>query len=150
MRRAAGVLVGMLFAAGCAGLPTVDPVGENEAFVIAETARYAGLLGLRVRGEITERTTWYAPGEGGCPTSPPVGCYAAGYYSAGVAYFYRPWVDRQTDPRELSRVAAHEVCHGSGGAAYLGHGADWQACMVRAGWPDAGPTIGRGGTTWVR
>lgn len=140
--------VGALLFAGCgAGIPTVEPVDGREAFVIAETARYAGMLGLRVRGKITDRTQWYAPGEAGCPSSPPIGCYAAGYYSAGVAYFYRPWVGRQ-ERAALSQVACHEVCHAAPGA-YLGHTAEWRACMARGGFPQAGETIGRKGEAWV-
>lgn len=145
MRR--GIAGLALVLAACAGLPTVDPVGENEAFVVAEAARYAGELGLRVRGEITTETRWFKPGEAGCPSSPPIGCYAAGYYDAGVAYFYRPWVARQERPA-LSEVACHEVCHAAPGA-YLGHTAEWRACMARGGWAEAGETIGREGGAWV-
>lgn len=139
-------MVAAVVFAGCARLPTVESVGTNEVFVLAETARVAGALGLEVRGAISERAYVVPAGQQGCPAVPAVGCYAAGWYVGGVAYYYRRWVDDQTDMGELTFVATHEVCHARDP---VGHGPAWVACMERGGYPGTGATIGWEGGRWI-
>jgi hypothetical protein len=83
-----------------------DPVEE---MLLAETARFAGQLGLKVRGEITD-TISKAQQTSGIPDP-------TAWYSGGVAWYYRPRV-RETVSLEpepghetATNVAAHEVCH---------------------------------------
>ena len=145
MRTGATVLMGLVVAA-CARLPTVEPVGANEVLIVAETARVAGVLGLEVRGAISERPYVVPAGQQGCPAVPATGCYAAGWYVGGVAYYWRGWVAR-ADAGEITFVATHEVCHARDP---VGHGPAWVACMERGGYPGAGATIaGEGGDRWV-
>lgn len=84
---------------------------DVESALLAYTDTYAAKLGVTVRGEIaTNRTASQEAND------------AAGWYAAGIAYYYRPAVaefvtliDGQCPaaPRcELaSGVAAHETCH---------------------------------------
>lgn len=69
---------------------------------MSETTRFAALLRVRVHGELSQHF-WLV--------DPSTGAYAAGWYNAGVAYYYQPWVQAQEDFSKLSYVAAHEVCH---------------------------------------
>lgn len=111
--------------AGCgAQWDVVSPDGEKESFLLAETARFAGLMGVKVRGEITD-TPYYVG------TS-----VATGWYTSGTAYYYRPLVKnlefQPTAGREtLTNVAAHEVCH----TVSINHDlAHWE-CMNRWAFP---------------
>lgn len=105
MRRA--LLAAALLVAAC-GDPltaTVRSSGtEQEAHVLAETARFAGMLHVQVRGALTETI--------GRPTCE--GWIPYGWYKDGVAYFYRPAVQRHSLD-EVSTWAAHEVCHAKTG-----------------------------------
>lgn len=97
---------------------TTNPVTESEYFVLAETARFAGILGANVRGELTDYFYPVACADG------TKGCHAFGWYHKGVAYFYRPEVNRQSR-YTLSDAAAHEVCH----SVSLFHDAALYACF---------------------
>lgn len=83
----------------------VEAASPKERFVVAETARFAGILGARVRGEITD-FLYVVP----CPDGTAGVCHAFGWYHSGVAYYYRRDVNTQPDST-LSDAAAHEVCH---------------------------------------
>jgi hypothetical protein len=86
------------------GTPSGDP---REDHVVAETARFAGMLGVRVRGVVTD-VTYLVPAQ--APRYPGERVPAAGWYAHGVAYYYRPVVLTR-DAAYLTRLAAHETCH---------------------------------------
>ncbi len=127
MRRLA-VLAASL-AVGCGGFKyeTAGPTSEVEGALLSLTDSYAAALGVNVRGEIATNRS------GGQDD-------AAGWYLAGVAYYYRPDVEQfvtlvdgqcPAAPRcELaSGVAAHEVCH----AKFRDHDTKHWCCMVKLG-----------------
>lgn len=127
MTRTSLALLALLAAACSAESPTnpdtVPAVTESEAFVLSETARFAGMLNVKVRGEITDYL--YAvdcPGGGA-----PKGCVAFGWYHRGTAYYHRPSVGRYPD--QLTAVAAHEVCH----AVSLFHDRAHWCCQKKLG-----------------
>lgn len=102
-----------LLLTGC-GLHRLEPVSENEILVVEETARFASQLGVNVRGVITDHL--YDTGNG----------IATGWYSRGVAYYYRPLLsnlrpDIADGPEHVTNVAAHEVCHARHGHHDLAH-----------------------------
>ena len=95
---------------GCGAVaPTVDPATELEMLLIAETSRFAGMMGVQVRGEITDQ---HYTGIG--PSGP---WEATGWYQAGVAYYNRGMVaktvsiDVEPYKETASNVACHEVAH---------------------------------------
>ena len=102
--------------------PTLSTATEVEDMLIAETARFASLQGVSVRGEITDK---WAPGQA---ASQP-----AGWYVGGVAYYHRgtvaKWVtiERTAGHETAANVANHEVCHSKNPHHDLAH---W-SCMSR-------------------
>lgn len=100
------LIVAAVGMAACgATTPTTAPTTPVEDALLAETARLAAVLGVRVRGEITEKRYITPQGE------------ATGWYSGGVAYYNRAMVAQgvslEPEPyRETAtNVAGHEVCH---------------------------------------
>jgi hypothetical protein len=99
----------------------------QELFALAETARFSGIAGQRVRGEIS--TTFY---EVKCPDGSP--CHAYGWYvgdygkgAKGVAYFYQKDVNKSGAESSITYAAAHEVAHSVTGPA---HDTRHAACMA--------------------
>jgi len=113
--------------AGCAAAYPTEP---DEAFSAVEmalvdhTARFAGQLGVNVRGEITIKM------HPGLASLNPTG-----WYEAGVAYYYRPNVERYVclvptpGGQTASNVAAHEVAH----AIYYPHDISHWCCTKHMG-----------------
>lgn len=81
----------------------VGPSDPREEHVLAETARFAAVLGVRIRGVVTE-DIYAVKGSDGEPVP------AAGWYESGVAYYWRPELLRR-DLDFGTALAAHEVCH---------------------------------------
>jgi hypothetical protein len=112
---------------GCAAAyPTEasDGFSPVEMALVDQTARWAGQLGVRVRGEITNRMH---PGLASVnPTA---------WYEAGVAYYYRPNVERLVrlvptpGCETAANVAAHEVAH----AIYYAHDISHWCCAIHMG-----------------
>jgi len=112
---------------GCASAYPTEPDEEFSAVEMAlvdNTARWAAQLGVNVRGEITSRM------HPGLTSLNP-----AGWYEAGVAYYYRPNIERyvQLVPtpggQTASGVAAHEVAH----AIYYLHDISHWCCTKHMG-----------------
>ena len=88
-----------------------SPSDDVEAMLLSETARFAGMLKVAVHGEMTDSIS-AAQREGLEPKG-----YPAGWYLAGVAWYYRPQVKRfvtlepEAGHETATNVAAHEVCH---------------------------------------
>ena len=109
---------------------TTGPSSEIESALLSYTDLYAGRLGVKVTGKISENRPSSLEGVG-----------ALGWYEAGVAYYYRPAVAVQVslagepcpDPDgrcELaSGIAAHEVCHHD----WRDHDMHHWCCMVKLG-----------------
>lgn len=126
MSRSAVVLA--LLAVGCGfKYQTSGATSEVEGALLGYTDTFAAKLGARVRGEIATNRAQAQDD-------------AAGWYLAGVAYYYRPAVaeyvtltdgDCPAAPRcELaSGVAAHEVCH----AKWPQHDTHHWCCMRNLG-----------------
>jgi hypothetical protein len=91
-------------------LLTLSSSGEVEAKLISETARFAGMQQVSVRGVITDAqyTGTYPNGDK---------WEATGWYSAGVAYYNRAMVAKTVSiepeayKETATNVACHEVCH---------------------------------------
>ena len=115
------LVIAALLAASCGNVynPVSSSGTEQEAWVLAETARIAGVLNVRVHGELTDHV--YSPGEGQV---------AAGWYEGGVAYYYRPWIMKQS-LETLTDVAGHEVCHA---VSFFHDAAHWR-CMAQVAHP---------------
>ena len=125
--------IGLLSMAAAAALLTgcaaAYPTKVSETFTAVEmalvdnTARWAGQLGVSVRGEIT--TEQYVTPQG----------RATGWYLAGVAYYDREMVERGVrlvpTPGCLTAgdVAAHEVAH----AIYYLHDISHWCCTKHMG-----------------
>ena len=83
----------------------VDANSPVEEMLLHETDRFASTLHVRVNGEITD--TFYGGDS----------WVATGWYSRGVAYYYRPEVERNVsiEPKAgretATNIAAHEVAH---------------------------------------
>jgi hypothetical protein len=129
MRR--GIVLLVVGSLGCSNFSyhVTGPSSEVESALLSYTDEYAARLGVSVRGEIATNRTGAQEQDD-----------AAGWYSAGIAYYYRPAVDQYVTlvdgdcpaaPRcELaSGVAAHEVCH----AKELGHDTRHWCCMKKLG-----------------
>ena len=106
-----------LAACGRSWSPTTAE-SEPERFVVAETARYSGIAGQRVHGEIS--TEFY---QVTCTDGTPL-CHAFGWYvgaygrgAKGTAFYYQKDVNRADDP-SLSWASSHEVCHSVTGAPH--------------------------------
>lgn len=124
-----------------------EPTSANspvEEMLLAETARAAGALSVRVHGEITDTIS---PAQIGQTNQAGGAGLPTGWYQAGVAWYYRPRVavTVSIDPepgRETARnVAGHEVCHAVSFFHDLAH---WK-CMDSV----AAPTYPRPGTSGV-
>lgn len=111
MRRTVPVLALGLALAACAAKSGVEPSSLVESALIAETARYAGVMGVRGRGEITDHANEDQKKH-----------EVVGWWSGGVAWYYRPNVERfigvvPGDCPEAPRcevpanVAVHELAH---------------------------------------
>ncbi len=101
-------VVFLVVGVGCAKrVSTVPATHPNEVHVLAETQRFAAALGVRVRGVITTHE-YMVPAAN--PRYPGEKVQAAGWYKAGVAYYWRP-VIRERDQVYGTALAAHEVCH---------------------------------------
>lgn len=103
------LILAAVMLAGCAShrVATVTAVHPNEQHVIAETQRFAALLGVHVRAVITT-TVYMVPASR--PNYPGEKVPAAGWYKDGRVMFYRP-VIRERDQDYGTRLAAHECCH---------------------------------------
>jgi len=110
--------------------PTAPSDGVEE-MLLSETLRIASAASVKVRGEMTETI---ASGQVVMGQEAPTA-----WYSAGVAWFYRPQVKRfvsiEPEPghETATNVAGHEVCHAVTGPM---HGRRHWQCMSRY----AGPT----------
>lgn len=100
----------------------------EEEHVLAETARFAGALSVKVHGELTDSKYTMPAGIGGCPKDSYSGCLASGWFDAGVAYYYRPHILTYSLGL-LTDVAAHETCH----AIERGHNFLHQTCIRSVG-----------------
>jgi len=90
------------------GVPTGPDSGDpREAHIVSETARFASMLHVSVRGIVTDER-YMVPA--GMPTYPGEKVPAAGWYKDGVARYYRPVVLERT-LEGGSGLAAHESCH---------------------------------------
>lgn len=117
MRRLA--VAAALMAAACGGewtFPTAES-DPREAHVLAETAHFAARLRVHVRGVVTDEV-YVVIGTRGEPVP------AAGWYSRGVAYYWRRELLRR-DRAWGTALAAHEVCH----ARFFDHGPAHSACV---------------------
>ena len=117
----AAIVALLLVTIGCGTLNRglVDPDDEIEALLVSETARHAATLGVRVEGQLVS-TCPYTEGR-------------LGWYEGGIAYYYRPLVEKQVVvargdrcpdyPRceAATNIAAHEVCHAKYRAHDLAH-----------------------------
>ena len=102
------ILVAVMLA-GCAShrVAAVPAVHPNEQHVIAETQRFASLLGVHVRAVITT-TVYMVPASH--PNYPGEKVPAAGWFKDGRVMFYRPVIQAR-DQAYGMRLAAHEACH---------------------------------------
>lgn len=119
MRRLAAVLclvvaVPFLPACGLSNPTGFEPESEVEIMLLSETARFASLMNVKVRGEIVERYPWASSGQP-IPTA---------WYEGGVAYYYRSMVKLNVSievapgKETATNVAAHEVCHAKTGSPH--------------------------------
>jgi hypothetical protein len=110
--------ISLLALAGC-GAPSVAGPSEDpkEMHILAETARFASALKVRVRADITDEIYWVQEPNGNTVE-------AAGWYNAGVAHYWRPWLRAQSLEYGTA-LAAHEVCH----AAFYFHTPQHTACV---------------------
>ncbi len=122
--RAAAVALLALTSAGCGfKWDVVSPTDAVEGELLSETARFAGVLGVNVHGVITDELSKAQK------LNEPVG-----FYDGGVAYYYRPNVEKYVGPGKVlsaTDVAAHEVCHAN---HYLHDHAHW-ACSASIATP---------------
>jgi len=130
--------IGLLSIAAAAALLTgctaARPTEASETYTTIEmalvdnTARWAGQLGVKVRGEITTERYTGVDASG-------VAWEATGWYIAGVAYYNREqvarWVRLVPTPgcETAANVAAHEVAH----ALYHAHDAQHWCCTQHMG-----------------
>lgn len=126
------LVIAALLAAGCGNAynPVASSGTEQEAWILAETARIAGVLNVRVHGELTDHVYSIKQGTGGCPADYPTPCIAGGWLEGGTAYYYRPWVLRQS-LENLTDTAGHEVCH----AVSFFHDVKHWTCMAQVAHP---------------
>jgi hypothetical protein len=121
-----------VFSTGCGTMKSgLEPTSLVEDALIAETAHFAGVLNVQVRGEITDKRY-----------DTPLG-RAAGWYSGGVAYYDREMVAKYVsiEPeagKETARnVAAHEVAH----AVHYNHDAAHWCLTARIATPTYPPPV---------
>lgn len=89
---------------GVVGPSSGDP---REEHIVAETSRFAAILGTSVRGVVTDQE-YLVPAMR--PLYPGEKVPAAGWYSNGVAHYWRPEVLRRS-LAQGSALAAHETAH---------------------------------------
>ena len=106
-----------LYGCGEAWSPTASSTDPREQHVLGETARFAVLLSVHVEGRLTD-DVYSCTAPNGTPT------VAAGWYSRGVAWYYRPYLLTK-DLTYGTELAAHEVCH----ALEPVHNERHEACM---------------------
>lgn len=125
---ALGILALVALATLMTGCGMASPTAASdftpvEQALVDDTARWAGQLGVSVRGEIT--TQRYDTPQG----------RAAGWYQGGVAYYDREMVAEYVrlvptpGCETASNVAAHEVAH----AIYSAHDISHWCCTVHMG-----------------
>ena len=84
--------------------PSVPPSGDpREQHVLDETARFAAILGVNVRGVLTDHVYNVRCSDGSM-------CPAAGWYADGKAYYWLPAILSHDDAYGTA-LAAHEVAH---------------------------------------
>ena len=84
--------------------PSVPPSSDpREQHVLDETARFAAILGVNVRGVLTDHVYNVRCSDGTI-------CPAAGWYADGRVYFWRPAILSHDDAYGTA-LAAHEVAH---------------------------------------
>jgi len=84
--------------------PSVPPSSDpREQHVLDETARFASLLGVNVRGLITTHVYNVRCSDGTM-------CPAAGWYANERVYFWRPAI-LSHDEAYGTALVAHETCH---------------------------------------
>jgi hypothetical protein len=112
-RRLAVVLLAVLLQ-GCAirsfmtpPLHTSPPSHPNETHVLAETQRFAGMLGIKVKGVITTKPHMVPASR---PRFDGEMVPAAGRWVHGHIEYFRPVV-RERSREYLTSLAAHEVSH---------------------------------------
>ena len=114
--RAAVAVLGMLLIlalalAGCGVERGIEASSPVEGALIAQTAHYAGVMVVQARGEITTKAT-----------SEQKAQEVVGWWTPGVAWYYRPNVERFIGlvPGECpeaprcetpDNVTVHELCH---------------------------------------
>jgi hypothetical protein len=96
-------------------LPTDDPYEQH---ILAETARFAKLLNVRVTAEVVD-DVYMVTSSDGLSKVP-----AAGWYDGGKIKYWRIVV-RERGFEYGTALAAHEVCH----SQTLGHNSVLDACV---------------------
>jgi len=121
MKRGFAVL-SLLLTIGCGSVydPFTDAITPQEVHVLSETTRFAQMLHVKVTGALSDYVYSFP-----CSNDPRQMCIAAGWYDRGVAYYYRPYINRK-DTSYGSYVAAHEVCH----AKEFIHGVAHDECVI--------------------
>jgi hypothetical protein len=103
----------LLFAAcGLANPVGVNPSTDKELFAVAEVSRLSALLHNPHSADFRVETLKIPGGVQGCPIEINF-CNAAAWYGPGkVVHFWQSFVNREsTTFRNLTDIAAHEVCH---------------------------------------
>ncbi len=101
MTKAAPILALLI---SCGGTTIVAPDGDpREQHVLDETARFAGILHVNIRGALTDHVYEVRCSDGTM-------CPAAGWYEGGTAYYWRPNL-LERDLAYGTALAAHETCH---------------------------------------
>jgi len=102
------LVVALALLVGCGSVPTGPDSGDpREDHILAETARFASMLRVKVRGVVTDEVYLVPPS---VPAYPGELVPAAGWYRDGVARYYRRQVLKQS-LEYGSALAAHEVAH---------------------------------------
>lgn len=132
-----GVFLAVLVLAGCGGGSTWTPTEASnpvEDALISDTAKWAGVKSVKVRGEITDEVLDAQKVEG-----------LVGFYDRGVAWYYRPMVAKYVSIEDepghetAGNVSAHEVCHAVTGPQHDIPHWDCMASIARPTYPR--PTI---------
>ena len=102
------LVLAALLLSGCAKrIHTSPPAHPNETHVLAETQRFARVLGIKVEGVITTKPYMVPAAR---PLYDGEKVPAAGRWVHGRIEFYRPMIQEQSQ-EQSSWLAAHEVAH---------------------------------------